>query len=578
MSMHDFPGELWLMIFKYLSTEDLLHTFHSLNQHHRNLIAEHFQFNAVNLRSTSESNCHLCCSYYSSSIRKLRLCQSFDYPSQTSSFLIQHFHLNRFTSLQSLSLEHIESSTIWQEILNQINELQNLTHLCIRQLNVYNNIRTLNSMFNQLWSLPKLIYVYFDLKHSKEKSNEQFPALNTISLSLKHVELPSLTCNLNDVHIICHHTPCLEILSLNCVSLGGNQLVRHEFEWIKKLRLVFNGVWPALTNLLQCMTNLEHLTLTATLPISVDGHRWRSLISEHRPNLKVFQFVIHYKTVERQSTPVQAIRLVNSFNNAFWLTEHHWCVRCDWQRLNDPNYVCLYTLPYILDQFYECASNVLLESQTTCVQNHQSYDRVHSLNYSYFPTVLLPISFSKLNTLLLTLPIDNRFQTVIPSLNELRHIQLYIEENEIDDQRLNLLNTAPCLYKLSLKKWPSSTTRDVYERITNASIRKLDLYGMSSTNCLQCFDYKRCEALSRTTLAQQCEKLTIRLETHENIFLLLSNMRNLRLLVARCANDPCSGESEHPDRFLQQIKAQLPSTYIVFREARSFGKIRIWIQ
>ncbi|UJR19643.1 hypothetical protein I4U23_022777 [Adineta vaga] len=312
------------------------------------------------------------------------------------------------------------------------------------------------------------------------------------------------------------------------------------------MNLNFGSKFHVLVNLLSSMPNLEYLKLIATLPMAANGFQWQTLISEHLPMLQNFCFLIQYKACSNRSIEDQVTALVNSFNNNFWLQEHHWCVRCDWQEVQADN-IYLYTLPYMSNHFYEGAPNIHLQSQITCVLHH-SYNRVRSLNYAHFPneqqTTSLPICFYNLHSLVLTLPTNDQFEIAIPSLHKLQYLELYIEKDETNDHLLTLLNTAPHLHRLVVWKWPSSTSLGLIEYITNSSIRELDLCGFSSTDSPQYFDRNRCQILSRLTLAQQCETLIIRVETRENILELLSSMKTLRLLVVKCADDPFNGPSE----------------------------------
>ncbi|UJR19644.1 hypothetical protein I4U23_022778 [Adineta vaga] len=157
MSMKSLPAELWLMVFPYLSTGDLIHIFHSLNSYFRRLLIDHFQLYSADLKFISEYDFDEFYQYYSPLIRSFRLCSSADYPSQTNAFLSQNLRLDRFVSLQFLLLEHIESLQIWQQLMTRMNDLSNLTHLSICRFEILYDAQTLTSIFNQIWCLPKLV-------------------------------------------------------------------------------------------------------------------------------------------------------------------------------------------------------------------------------------------------------------------------------------------------------------------------------------------------------------------------------------------------------------------------------------
>ncbi|CAF4024619.1 unnamed protein product [Rotaria sp. Silwood1] len=69
--------------------------------------------------------------------------------------------------------------------------------------------------------------------------------------------------------------------------------------------------------------------------------------------------------------------LLKSFRTRFWLEEHQWYVRCDWNRCQEDSccdHMYLYTVPYTFNYYYSHDS--IITGNSTCPDNdiYSSYN------------------------------------------------------------------------------------------------------------------------------------------------------------------------------------------------------------
>ncbi|CAF3706652.1 unnamed protein product, partial [Rotaria sp. Silwood1] len=110
-------------------------------------------------------------------------------------------------------------------------------------------------------------------------------------------------------------------------------------------------------------------------------------------------------------------QLFNTFRTPFWLNEHGWFVRCDWNSSNLVIYI--YTLPYAFDTFWILYP---LCHKSTCPQknNKQSYDTVRYLRYNVASVNDIQqsdVRFYKLEKLEIGTSLIDYFWSMIPAFD-----------------------------------------------------------------------------------------------------------------------------------------------------------------
>jgi len=67
----------------------------------------------------------------------------------------------------------------------------------------------------------------------------------------------------------------------------------------------------------------------------------------------------------------QVDQLLDTFRISYWLDEHKWFVRCDWQSYNTNSFGILYTIPYAFNQFLHLSQR---HSKSTCPNNGEYWE------------------------------------------------------------------------------------------------------------------------------------------------------------------------------------------------------------
>jgi len=158
MTLESLPNELWSEIFKYLDLGDIFQAFHGLNSRFYGLINEYL-FYDLNFRHISTRNMNIIFGQYLQSIvgriRSLYLSNDDKVLNLPECLLSKGFTLDRFISLQSISLDRIHSFETLNQIISQCAKLDQLRYLNISTYCFTE--KELSKLFNNIWSLPKLV-------------------------------------------------------------------------------------------------------------------------------------------------------------------------------------------------------------------------------------------------------------------------------------------------------------------------------------------------------------------------------------------------------------------------------------
>jgi len=315
------------------------------------------------------------------------------------------------------------------------------------------------------------------------------------------------------------------------------------------LKLAVFDSLRVLTNLLQNMPNLRHLTVE-TEDIDMNGHQWEHIIVNHLLKLQVFQLQMTFYLRNNIDKEQHVNELLKSFQTRFWLEEHQWFVRCDWDRCQDPccsNRIYLYTLPCTFNCYY--FHDATIKAKSTCPDNniYPSYNQVHILDYAIAPSenrVLPQFTFANIHDLFLYLPVDDNFWSTMPQLDHLKSLAVGPYETDQYDfdsqfQLQNILDRAPRLYSLGFREWSSTSTEMPPFEYSKKSVRRLNLQDVDRV-----YNSQQCATLSRSSLGMQCEVLSITVENRTTIIDLLNTMPNLRALNVLSRDDPWTDKDD----------------------------------
>jgi hypothetical protein len=586
MSLETLANELLLEVFEFLTTNDRLHAFHNLNHRFSSLLSISFQTINLDMRSMSKCNFSIIYRHYLPAIVdqvvSLRLTGSADGPPQTEFFVFSDLVIRQFYCLRSLSLYHLRQGETLRNILVDLHQLPQLSHLNIIDCHLFLDHAIKLDIINGIWSLPKLTHCHLGLTFADEN---YFISTKVVSLSLKHLFIPNLLCRLNEMARLFNNTPNLWYFCVRVNATNELEQLSSSALSIKTLKLSWNGGPGFMTNLLKSVPNLSRLTVVTTC-ININGHQLEQIIITHLPKLKVFRLKMDIDLDLRFWTEEEFHRLFNTFTTSFWIDKRKWFVRCDCYPQKTRSALCLYTLPYAFDTFHIRSSGFGMWSLSTSpnIDNHCVYDCAHTLVYdsSFSDRVLSHLVFSNVCHLVINLPYNDHLFSLVPKLDRLFSLDITLYEDDISSQLQILFDRASHLHSLSINSFDRPSSFQLVIESTSASVRRIDLQGFIPSNDDFCFDEELCVQFSCSSLGINCEILSITVVNRSNIIHLVDNMANLRTLHVRCQDDQWEYGREHAstgeDELVDWLKARLPSSCTIVRDASLNCGLRLWIR
>jgi hypothetical protein len=313
------------------------------------------------------------------------------------------------------------------------------------------------------------------------------------------------------------------------------------------------------------MPNLCHLKID-TQNLYVHGKIWEKVCRRYLLKIKTLQFKMIYTLANKNSNREKHIDdILDSFKSDFWLLEHKWFIQCLWEFVGKKIFV--YTLPYVFDEFNFA---VPIHAKSTCPPEHSqwSYDDVRFLNYkpNFYVSSFMPvIQFFKLQHIVISLPISNHFQSMVPTLQHLTTLEISTITNDQNClSRLQfLLDQASHLRLLTICDLPLNNIKMVPFQLKSLSVCELNLRSESVTNA-RCYNRNECIQLTGSLLFMQCKRLIINVVNQECIYELVLRMNRLQALQVCCQeeNSHQSLEAENGD-FTKWLKKRLQSTTIL---------------
>ncbi|CAF1449005.1 unnamed protein product [Adineta steineri] len=579
MKLESLSNELFFELFECLDGVHLIRAFHDLNFRFNKLLFDHFRQFQFDFRSISKRDFDFICQQYLPLIINRVTSLSISDNEETSDLfdhlLTYGFTLHQFTCLKSLSFFHKKLNKILIESIYLIQ----LTHLKLIQCYYNNHEDELVDLINTIWRLPKLTHCYLDFEYAYGRL---FNRLDVISSSIECISSPWMQCSSKDFQNLLEHTPRLRHLDAICYTVTRNDLLKTIVPTITKLHVIFiSASETIMINLFQSMPNLTKLTVQLFI-YHLNGHQWKEIIVNYLPNIKLFRFSMNFQSsIHNADTEKQLNELLDTFRTSFWLDENHWYVRCHWDSQDIIQNAHIYTLPHTFPYCFDRTRKPRLKlngwCRSTCPNDQElwSYDYVREspLTREIEDWALSPMSFPKINTLQIVLPTHESIWSIIPTLNYLTSLTIYIFGNNAQFQLQALLDRAPHLYSLAIRN--DSTFQFLQWNIRSVSIRRLDLMQWETENHLYC-NAATCFTLINSLWRHQCEILLIDIENRSIIIDLINRMSNLRSLTVRCYDDELSNShlSSAHDDFIDWLKICLPSKCSIRRHK---SDINIWI-
>ena len=542
MQLEDIPNEILLDVLEFLALIDRLRSFSSLNGRFDDLLyrkSNKFHFDDRSLFKAADHRLWIAVlPSIADRIVSIHLSNDDDCPEQIDPFLTSNpIRLDQFIGLQSMSVEHVRSLEVLDQILSQCSTLPFLTRLSITETDLMAEEDDAQSMFDRIWALPHLVTCSLGID---SVLHNYFPRPTIQSKSLTSLIIQQTAGDLSEIVHLCDHTPNLQSLWTVFFNISDS-LPATPLLPIRRLKATFCCGINIMEKLCECLPHLTDLTIDCDE--FVDGYQWERMIRRSLPNLRKLRFRMRYdpQTTDRPDEEINSV--LNSFRSPFWVDEHQWFVRADYNGGSEKHAqhcIDVFTLPYAFDQFLHHSS--CLRSQSTC-SNQENNDRIWQavtrLSYrsaDWTDLILSSVRFPRLEELELYSPIDPQSLSVISNFQRLKSLEVTVytdaDPQHIQSQLQCILDRAPRLCLLKLASWPPLDCHRIVQTLRSSSIRKLDLRSYRSFSELSSLDERQCLELSQSELGRQCEILWIHVTDRAAGHCLANAMHNLHKLYA----------------------------------------------
>lgn len=574
-------NELLLEVFEYFNTIHLFRAFYNLNSRIDALLLCYFQDYHLDFQSISKRNFDVICNqqlpFIINQIISLRLTDNDETPTLPNLFLSYGFTLDQFTRLKSLTLNHIYSFDIVNQLIIQCQSLPYLIHLSLIQCCLYTKDKNTASLINHIWCLRKLINC--NLSNNFQDPN-LLSTIQTNSISIQNLSLDSIPCDLNDLFNLFQYTPYLQRLRTTMSPSYQNQSFEIVISSIISLK-IFHVNSISFLMIIQQMPNLRYLTMEST-NICLNGHEWETIILDYLPNIQLFRLKMKFIFPNQNYIEHQIDQLIQTFQTTFWLEKYQWFVRCHCTgQRNDIKIGVLYTLPYTFEEFHLMNAEYYHKSTCPNEDDYLSYNHVRNLHigndyHEHFSQ--LNIRLPNIRYLSINLPCDNRLWSCISSFNRLISLAIRISCADSQYSQLRLLSEQiNCLESLKLEGFNDLNNAYIsffLSKIT--SIHRLDILDNP------CHNNEACVILANSSLGRQCEVLLIEVENRADVLYLINTMSQLRILIFRCEyirwNDADIAIPLKNNELFTWLQHRLPSMCLFTRDSHlASSYMRVWI-
>ena len=579
--MEKLPTELWFMVFRYLTSDDLINGFSSLNTNFDEIVSGYISLH-WNIQCLYRSAFQTLCSHLPrihQSLKDIGFSDCVDGLQQLHQFQQLGYTFDRFPNLQSISLSHIDSIDLLNNILTQLERLENLNHLTMKRMDVVAKSEKFPLMFHRLWRFRSLLSLEINIDGD---SRIPFPDLLYQSSTLKRLKLMNCRCSPSGFVHLLNNTPKLQQLSIRVN--GPKEHISYFNLWqhlsMDSLEINYTGKWSDLLIILQLLPGLQLLQMTINFDILDSAFSLNDNIDQHMKHLRSLQIFTQFFLRNKPSEQQNIVPSFKKFENIVKtrnLTEYP--LRYDYHYVHGRYSCFLYTIPSIVYHSKDLPSyekNIIsYVSVPGCINQH-SYDRITSLEYDEIPfSENLMLQFSNLHHLRLPLRSDDMFNRNLIQFDRLISLELSIYDKTSLDSIQPILDEAIHLRRLKFLRWSMS----IINHIRSSSVRDLDLSGFSIDSSSQYFDHSALKVFAASHWANQCVILSIPVKNSTFIHDLIDQLKNLQVLFIKCQDDgwPCNSDSDANDNYLNQLKERLPNSYRLTRENGRFGTTKIWI-
>lgn len=582
MGFEHLANELLLDLFEYFDVIHLFRAFHRLNHRFDQLLFVRLQRYSLDFRSLSKVDFQQFCKHYfpliNNQVVSLHLSDDIETPNLPQLFLSSGYSIEQFIHLKSITIDHSYSFDLLNQITSQCLQLDFLTHLNVTIHNYDDPEENFREFMQNIWTLPKLIHCHVTILYLYP---QRFFRISSISQSIKCLSLKNTSFDSDLLFDLLQRTPQLQRLSFDKFYRFNTQRSYPRISSLISLNITMECSKEWMKNLFQQFPNLSFLTIQIDHTY-IDGYEWETILRNYFPKLKIFRLKMMIELSFLEDLDEQINQLLDSYRSDYWIEEHRWFVQCDWWSTKGINHALLYTLPYAFDTFHYYDD---LQSKSTHFNpiNSFTYHRVQTLHHTNrkrdfsinsFPSRMI---FPNIRQLKVTLPCDEQFWSVIPTLDRLISLQAIFNQDFGYSQLQMLLDRAPRLYSINVSHL-NKTLMNSFD-LHSTSIRRVEFcqnIGYDS----RYFNTIECTILAHSSLISQCKVLIIDLASHNDILHLTELMPHLQVLHMRCARNDThhDTDSETSPTLIEWLHDHLSSRYTISirRDPFSIDPISLW--
>lgn len=548
MTLEILANELLLEIFEYLNTIHLLHAFHNLNLRFNTLISihcriYHFDYHGMSIDKLNE--------FFQEQlplninrVKSLHLIDTIDTLNLSKIFFQSTFSPQKFDYLQSLSLYQIDSIDKLHEIIDRC---PNLEHLALIKCSIASNNRIdPSNLFNKIWSLSKLIYCFFQQLTPAEYQILDI-RLVIISISIKYLYFYHSSTTFHPLDLL-EYTPNLQRLHLDTFLSRFYRELKTNFLSINVLKMKLNSKIYQGFDYLQYMPNLYHLKLDIYTDKMI-GDDWEDIITEYLPKLKKFQLKMTFSGLFLDSK-YDYQKFLRTYQTSFWLKKYQSFVRCAECTKNRNSSITLYTLPYC---FEDLDLKHVSWSISTCPNAIDYYsNRIHCLNSSE--------QQSDPNLFQITCQLAFKDKLNITDISSKIYRKSISFSNEIFSQTQVFLDHSLNYYSLTMF---TESLDYKFSQLISKSIRQLIfLSHRPYSSARYYFNELDCQILINSSLAQQCESLSIPIKNKQYLPNFFEQLTYLQLL---CIEFEEEEQTLSDDECILWLQKHLSSSYTIIK-------------
>ncbi|CAF0991485.1 unnamed protein product [Adineta ricciae] len=582
MVLESLPNEILLTIFDYLSGVDILQAFCNLNYHFNNLLHNQYQRYYFDFRSVSKYTfttiCQQCLPSITNEVISLHLNNDGTTPGQIDLFSSYLPPLTHFKYLRSLSLHSIHSYQLLINIIDQCHNLLHIDHLKFISCDINNCDNNGQLIIDNIWSLSNLTHCVLGISITTEPIGLCLPRV--ISTSMRYLSIPHdhNRIKLSQLRDFFEHTPHLRYLSIRIVLHDSDNYLPLTYPKLHTLDVNITDISTVLRvqSLLLIFPNLRRLIISLS-QMPIGGDQWKNIITNHLPNLEVFQLQMNQTFLSSQGINEKADVLFQSFQSPFWMNERRWFVRC----LTFDKIILLYTPSF---RTYTNVISTLPDSfRSTCPCDDQQvfYKEVKQIfNYSLFDKILSPdCRLSNIERLSVKMPINDRFWSVVPNLERLIYLIVVCYADIHYDQLQMVCNRSPNLHSLRIHQDDVLPAQMSLFQCENLSLKTIHLkpHWRKFNKYL---NRNECLLVSSSKIVAHCEEMSLCVMKRESVADLICSMSHLKALTIECKDDEYfagTSKSTSNDKLLIWLNDHLPSRCMITRDLKTESSIRVWI-